>query len=340
MQSNDYQALKQLIEDVSKITIISHKNPDGDAVGSVLALHNVFNNAKIKSNVILPDSFPENYDWLEGSDKIVFFEDNAKRAKEILSKSDLIFCLDFNATGRVGDMKEALEESEAIKIMIDHHPQPETFAKFTLSDTSYSSTSELLYYFLEQIGYDNYIDNHAANCLYTGIVTDTGSFKFASATARTHETTAKLMQKGANNALAQDKIFNEGKENRLRLLGYCLSEKLKIFEELGTAFFSLRKDELSKFNYTKGDTEGVVNYALSIKGINFAAFFTEKEDIISISFRSRGKFSVNEFSRANFNGGGHLNAAGGKSDETLDETINKFISLLSSYKNEINSSND
>lgn len=340
MQQKDFLALKNKIEDANKITIISHKNPDGDAVGSVLALFNTLQNAKIKSNVILPDSFPTNFDWMKGSDKVVIFEEQQKKVKDILSKSEIIFCLDFNATGRIGEMQEALDESDAIKVMIDHHPQPEKFAKFTLSDTNYSSTCELLFYFLEKMQYQDYIDADAANCLMTGIVTDTGSFKFASTTANTHKVTAHLIEKGANNALVHDRVFNQGKENRLRLLGFCLSEKLKIFEELGTAFFSLRKDELAKFNYSKGDTEGIVNYALTIKGINFAAFFTEKDDLVSISFRSRGNFSVNNFSRENFNGGGHLNAAGGKSEDTLDETINKFIELLPKYKNDIVNSNN
>ena len=219
--------------------------------------------------------------------------------------------------------------------MIDHHLQPEDFADYMFHNVKACSTCELIYDFIELMGDKKLIKKDIANCLYTGIMTDTGSFRFPSTTAKTHRIIAELINAGAENAAIHSRIYDDNTEDKLRLLGFCLAEKLTVLKEYGTAFFSLRDDELKRFNYKKGDTEGIVNYALSIEGIHFSAFFVERDDEIKTSFRSQGNFNVNLFARKHFSGGGHANAAGGMSDLTLDETIIKFISLLPEYKEEL-----
>ncbi len=331
----ELQVLQQLKQDLSEpknIVITTHKNPDGDAMGSSLGLYNYLTLLRHKVTVITPNEYPSFLNWLSGNNKVVVFENKRKKSEELVASADIIFCLDFNSLKRIEELGDLVRDSKAFKIVIDHHQEPEKFADILYSKPHESSTCQMVFDFIELLGDKNKINSSIANCLYTGIMTDTGSFRFPSTTSKTHHTIAELIEAGAENAAIYDYVNDNNTESKLRLLGYCLSEKLKIFEEYDTAFFALSKEELARFNYRNGDTEGVVNFALSISGIKFAAFFSEKEDRIRISFRSKGNFQVNEFSKKHFSGGGHHNAAGGMSEVSLDETISNFISLLPQYK--------
>lgn len=328
--------IKALLSAPKNIVIVPHKNPDGDAMGSTLGLyHYLKNNHKVV--VIAPNDYPDFLKWLPSDDKVLKFESQHKECSKLIYEADLLFTLDFNAFHRAGDqMAEVLETSNATKLMIDHHQQPDDYAKYIYSDVSMSSTCEMVYNFIEMLGDTDLINAEIATCLYTGIMTDTGSFRFPATTSRTHQVIGSLIEKGANNSEIHNNIYDTNSYSRLQLLGRAL-QNLKLIPELRTAYISLTQAELDEFNFKKGDTEGFVNYALSLKGIIFAAIFIEsqQDQIIKISLRSKGEFSVNELSRAHFNGGGHTNAAGGRSDEDMNTTIEKFISILPQYKDEL-----
>lgn len=319
------------------VVIVTHRNPDGDAIGSSLALYNYLQIKGHQVTVITPNDYPEFLKWLNGDKKVINFENKTKKAKEVIKKADVVFCLDFNSLKRIDELGEIIGEKEAFKVIIDHHLEPEAFADVTISDPNASSTAQMVYEFIETIGDKDLISKAIANAIYMGIMTDTGSFRFSSVTAKTHQIIAHLIEAGADNSMVHEKVYDTNTESRLRLLGYCMSEKMKVFEEFHTALITLTKDELQRFNYKKGDTEGFVNFPLSIEGIKMTAFFTEGDEYIRISFRSKGDFSVNELSRNHFNGGGHSNAAGGMSELTMDETVLKFISLLPQYRKALQS---
>jgi phosphoesterase RecJ-like protein len=260
-----------------------------------------------------------------------------RQAKTAIDEATIIFLLDFNALHRVGsDMQNTLEDFVGTFIMIDHHQDPEPIAKYLYSDISICSTCQMVYHFLEKIDEVLSIDNNIATCLYTGIMTDTGSFRFPSTTSTTHRIVANLIDKGADNSKIYNNVYDSNSYGSLQLLG-CALGNMVVIEKLKTAYISLSQDELNKYNYEKGDTEGIVNYALSLQGIIFAAIFIEdvEQQIVKISFRSKGKFSVNKFARNYFDGGGHDNAAGGKSQISLDATISKFLKILPKYKNDL-----
>lgn len=329
--------IKTLLSTPKNIVIVPHRNPDGDAMGSTLGLYHYLNMYNHNTTVIAPNDYPHFLKWLPGDDSVLKFETQQKESIVLIEKADLIFTLDFNAYHRAGhDMAEFLEQSKAIKLMIDHHQQPDDYAKYTYSDVTMSSTCEMVYNFIEMLGDEDKINEAIATCLYVGIMTDTGSFRFPATTKRTHEVIGSLIEKGAENSQIHNNIYDTNSYSRLQLLGRAL-QNLKVIPELRTAYITLSQDELDEFNFKKGDTEGFVNYALSLKGIIFAAMFTEskQDQIIKISLRSKGEFSVNELSRAHFNGGGHTNAAGGRCDDDMETTINKFISILPQYKNQL-----
>lgn len=336
MKPSQVKELKELLSKPKNIVIVTHWSPDGDAMGSSLGLYNYLKKKKHEVTVITPNDYPAFLYWLPGNKNVINFSVKTKEAIKAVTKANIIFCLDFNSLGRINHLGENVEKSNAIKCIIDHHLEPEDFADYMLSDTKSSSTCELVVDFITLMGDKNLIDKNIANCLYTGIVTDTGSFRFPSTSAKTHRIISELIDAGAENSIIHNRIYDDNTEDKLRLLGFLLVQKLTILKEYQTAFFSLKADELKHFNYKKGDTEGVVNYALSIVGIRFAAFFVERDGEIKTSFRSKGKFNVNLFARKHFNGGGHANAAGGMSDVSLDETIIKFVSLLPEYKKELN----
>jgi bifunctional oligoribonuclease and PAP phosphatase NrnA len=327
--------LTEIISNAASIVITSHHNPDGDAIGSGLALYHFLIRSGKKPKMILPNAFPENLAWLEGSNRIMIFEKQATKAAKAIESADLIFCLDYNAFNRTNFFEKNLKESRAYKVMIDHHPQPSDEFDHLISRIEVSSTAELVYEVIEAMGHKSLIDKTIAECLFVGIMTDTGSFSFSCNYPSTFRIVADLIETGLNAEQVHQLIYDTFSEQRLRLLGYCLSEKLVVLKDYSTAYISLARHELDQYNFRPGDTEGIVNYALSIKNIVFAVLFTEKEDAVRISFRSKGDFSVNDFARTHFDGGGHKNAAGADSYKSLDETITQFVEILQNYKEEL-----
>ncbi len=337
MSIQDITNIKELLSAPKRIVIVPHKNPDGDAIGSSLGLYHYLIRQNHQVIIIAPNDYPDFLKWLPSEKTIMKFESQREESKTIIDKAEVIFTLDFNALHRTGEMETPLQHSKAVKIMIDHHQQPDVYAKFMYSDTSMSSTCEMIYNFIDMLGDTKLVDTDIATCLYSGIMTDTGSFRFSSTTSKTHHVIADLLDKGANNALIHNSIYDTNSPERMQLLG-CALKNLKIIPEFRTAYITLSQEELNAFNFKKGDTEGFVNYGLSIENIIFAAIFIEhkQEGITKISLRSKGEFSVNEFARAHFDGGGHTNAAGGKSELNLKDTVEKFITILPSYKNALN----
>lgn len=337
MNLEDIKAVGNLLAKPQKIVIVPHKNPDGDAIGSTLALWHYLKNRGQEARIIAPNDFPKFLKWMPGNEQIMNFERENSQSKTLIEQATIIFTLDFNHLGRIGQMEPVLKESDATFIMIDHHQAPSDYAQYMYSDVLMSSTCEMVYNFIEFLGDDDKITPEMANCIYTGIMTDTGSFKYSSTTSRTHTIVAALIDKGAENTKAHNLVYDTNTPTRLHLLG-CALKNMVILKEYNTAYITLSQDELDTYDYQKGDTEGFVNYGLTLHGICFAVIFIEnkEEGIIKISFRSEGDFSVNEFARKHFNGGGHTNAAGGRSDVSLQETTEYFISLLKDYKTQLN----
>ncbi|NCO63672.1 MAG: bifunctional oligoribonuclease/PAP phosphatase NrnA [Flavobacteriales bacterium] len=337
MNKQDISGIKQLFLTQKNIVIVPHKNPDGDAMGSTLGLYHYLKKYHHNAKVISPNDYPAFLKWIPGDNTVLKYDSDTEMCHKLIADADIIFTLDFNALHRTGGMESNLEQSKAIKILIDHHQEPHNYASYIFSDVSKSSTCEMVYDFITMLEDHSLIDSDIATCLYLGIMTDTGSFRFPSTTSTTHRIIADLIEKGANNTFIHNQVYDTNSHERLQLLGCALSN-LKVIPELKTAYISLSQDELNKYHFKKGDTEGFVNYGLSLENIVFAAIFIEnkQEGIIKISFRSKGSFSVNDFSRAYFNGGGHINAAGGISELSLNETIKKFISILPNYSNALN----
>ncbi|MBL7888640.1 MAG: DHH family phosphoesterase [Bacteroidia bacterium] len=335
MNAKQVKEVKSLLAKPKHIVIVTHWSPDGDAMGSSLGLYNYLIQKDHKVTVITPNDYPAFLSWMPGDKKVIDFSKKAATAKKLVAQAELIFCLDFNSLKRIDKLGDEVAKSKAIKFIIDHHLQPEDFAKYMLHNVGACSTCELIYEFISLMGDKKLLNKDIANCLYTGIMTDTGSFRFPSTTTKTHAIIADLMKAGAENSEIHNRIYDGNTVDKIKLLGYCLGEKLTVMKELNTAYFSLTDKELKKFNYKKGDTEGVVNYALSIEGIKFAAFFVERDGIIKTSFRSKGSFNVNLFARAHFEGGGHANAAGGMSPLSMKDTLKKFVSIVPTYKKEL-----
>jgi len=337
MIEEDIYDLKQLLSSPKKIVIVPHKNPDGDAMGSTLGLYHFLKNNHHDAVVIAPNDYPSFLKWMPSEDKVIKFDTESEKANSLIENADLIFTLDFNALNRIGDMEIPVTNARAIKIMIDHHQQPDDYAKYVYSDVSMSSTSEMVFNFIEMLGEVDKIDADIATCLYTGIMTDTGSFKCSCTTTQTHRIIGTLIEKGADNAKIHNNVYDTFSLDQMQLLG-CALKNLKVLPEYKTAYITLSQEELNQYNFKKGDTEGFVNYGLALEGIKFSTIFIENqlEKIIKISLRSKGNFSVNELARKHFEGGGHINAAGGKSELSLEETVDKFISILPDYKIELN----
>lgn len=280
--------------------------------------------------MIAPNDFPEFLAWLPASDTVLVYENEREKVTQILQEQEIVFTLDFNALHRTGEMEQVLNKLSVPMVMIDHHQLPDSYATFTYSDTAFGSTCEMVYNFIGFLNQKHLIDKNIATCLYTGILTDSGGFRFPKTTGTTHRIAAEFIDLGIDNSEIPTLLFDNNSYDRLQLLGRAL-QNMKVIPELKTAYIKLSQKELDEFNYVKGDTEGIVNYGLTIKGIVFAAIFIEHRDenIVKISFRSQGSFDVNQFARNHFNGGGHINAAGGKSHDSLEKTIEKFESILS-----------
>lgn len=337
MNNKDILELKSILSAPKQIVIVPHKNPDGDAMGSTLGLYHFLAGLGHNATVIAPNDYPDFLKWLPSDDTVIKYDSQSELADNIINKADLIFTLDFNALSRTGAMETVLTQSKATKVLIDHHQQPDQYAAYVYSDVTMSSTCEMVFNFIEfNHGIDS-ITPEIATCLYTGIMTDTGSFKYRSTTSRTHRVIATLIDKGADNMQIHDNIYDTNSYQSLQLLG-CALQNLRLLTEYKTVYITLSQEELDTHNFKKGDTEGFVNYGLSIKDVVMAVIFIEnkQENIIKISLRSKGAFSVNDFARTHFNGGGHINAAGGRSDLSLSETVEKFISILPQYKLELN----
>lgn len=338
MNSTDIQELKKLLSTQKNIVIIPHKNPDGDAMGSTLALKHYLDNTQQNVTVIAPNDYPNFLKWLPGNDTVVLYDRQKTKANDLIKKADIIFTLDFNHLGRCGNIEPSLRlATKATFVMIDHHQQPEAYAKYTYSDTSICSTCQMVFHFIEKMNDVQLVNASIASCLYTGIMTDTGSFRYRSTSSETHRVIAQLIDAGANNSKIHEDIYDTNSIGRLQLKGVAFNN-LNILPEYKTAYITLSQKELNNNNFKKGDTEGFVNIGLSIKDIVFAVIFIENENekIIKMSFRSKGDFSVNQFARKHYQGGGHDNAAGGKSDLSLNATTNEFLSILSDYKTELN----
>jgi len=340
MKTEEIKAISELISPkggVKNIVIVTHRNPDGDAYGSSLALYHFLNKFGHEVKIISPNDCPGFLKWMPAQENILLFEPNIEKATKRLNQAEIVFTLDFNAFHRTGHKMEiVLKQIHPVFIMIDHHQLPDDYAKFTFSNVHKSSTSEMIFDFIENLKELDKVDKDIATCIYTGIMTDTGSFRFPSTTSRTFNIASILLEKGANNAQIYNRVMDVNSYSRMQLLGSALNN-MKVLENFKTAYITLPQKELNKYNFEKGDTEGFVNYALSLKGIIFAVIFIEdkKQQIIKISFRSKGTFSVNEFARNHFNGGGHTNAAGGKSDVSLQETVAQFLSFVPKYKNDL-----
>ena len=340
MNEQQINVWKQLLAHPKKIVVVPHRNPDGDAYGSCLALYHYFKKNDHSVKVISPNDAPEFLKWLPGANDIIIFEENEEKASEIIQGAELIFTLDFNALHRVGHaMQQALEKKDGVYIMVDHHEQPDNYASITYSDSSMSSTCEMVYHLFDSLGVLDQLDVDMASCLYTGILTDTGSFKFPSTSNITMSIAADLMSRGIDHTRIHNNLYDTNSYNRLQLLGTAL-KNMRTVNDCKTAYITLSQEEMSRHNFKKGDTEGFVNYGLSLKGIVFAVIFIEdqKQRIIKISFRSKGRFSVNAFARNHFDGGGHDNAAGGRSELNLKETVRKFLKILPNYKTELQQS--
>ncbi|WP_036379115.1 bifunctional oligoribonuclease/PAP phosphatase NrnA [Muricauda sp. MAR_2010_75] len=337
MNLADITTVKSILSQPQKIVIVPHKNPDGDAMGACLGLCGFLKGIGQTAHVVSPNDYPKFLKWMPGNQEVINFEWENQEAKKLLDEASVIFTLDFNDLSRTGQMESVLKEKQADFIMIDHHQQPHDYAKVTYSDVSMSSTCEMVYNFIGYLGHNDTITADIATNLYAGIMTDTGSFKYRSTSSQTHRVVADLIDKGADNMEIHRQVFDTNSPSRLHLLGVALSNMV-ILPEYRTAYITLTQEELDQHDFKKGDTEGFVNYGLTLEGIIFALIFIEnkEEGIIKISLRSVGDFSVNKFAREHFDGGGHDNAAGGKSDLSMTETVERFNTILKNYKSELN----
>lgn len=316
--------INTLLTQESKIVILTHYNPDGDAIGSSLGLKHYLKAKGIHAEVIVPNDFPKFLKWMPESKKVIIAEYKRKLASDMIAGADVIFCLDFNSPSRIGLLGDWLVKAQGKKILIDHHQQPEQF-DFVYSDTVIPATSQMIYHFIEAMEDEKLVNQDMAECLYTGIMTDTGGFRFRSTSATTHRIIANLIENGADPAMITSNTWDTNTVSRLHLLALVLG-RIEVVNDGTVAVLSLTRNELKELGFQKGDTEGFVNYGLSIGGVKMSAFFMEDlyEDFVKISFRSKDDVDVNQFSRKYFNGGGHINAAGGKSLESLSGTIETF----------------
>jgi phosphoesterase RecJ-like protein len=327
--------LKELLSQPRNIVILSHKNPDGDAIGSCTGLFHYLKSLNHRVHIIIPNDIPDFLHWIPGCEHITVFKNEKSKAKTYLHQTDVVFYLDFNSVSRIDKIYKEIDQSKITGVMMDHHPNPEQFADIIFSDVTVSATAELVYRIISDIKRNDAWSVDIATGLYVGIMTDTGCFAYNSSNPETFIAVAKLLQTGIDKDGIYSKVYDTYSYERTRLLGHCLKNKLEYFPDLRTGFISITVGELDEYNFQIGDTEGFVNYPLTINNVVFSALFIEKKDKIKISFRSKGSFPVNEFSSNHFNGGGHLNAAGGESNDSLASVLNQFKMLLPTYKDEL-----
>jgi phosphoesterase RecJ-like protein len=324
------EKLRELLAQPRRLAIVSHYNPDGDAIGSSVGLMHILKAAGHVAKVVLPNTPAEFLDSLPGRSEVLCFDRSPDASLSTIRTSDIVLCLDFNQLDRIGGLEEVVRGAR-VKVLIDHHQAPGDFAAVMFSDTSASSTCQMVYDIAVALGLEHLIGLEAATCLYTGMVTDSGSFRFRSTTPHTMRVAADLMERGVAIDAIHSAIADTNSADRLRLLGFTLSERMTVLPDLATTVIGLNRDDLQRFNYKTGDTEGFVNYGLSIKGMRLAAFFMERPDMVKISLRSKGDLPVDRLLKEHFDGGGHANAAGGQSKESLEATVKRFMSLLPGF---------
>jgi phosphoesterase RecJ-like protein len=320
--------LSKLFSSSENILIISHINPDGDSIGAQLALYHYFKARNKNVSLMAPNNLQEFLKWMDGADQINIFIKDRKKSRMLVEKADLIVMLDFNQSGRLGEAEDSVTASNAKKVVIDHHLDPENFADLIISDPAKCSTSELVHEIVCEINGTKFINRSYAEALYVGIITDTGNFEHGSYSSRTFRIVADLLDSGIIKEKIINLIYNNFSSDRIRLQGFALNQRMVVMPEYRTAYIYLSKNDLKEYNHVKGDTEGFVNMPLSIKGINFSALFIEKDNFIKLSFRSKGNFPSHEFASLYFSGGGHLNASGGEFYDTLENTITYFLKVL------------
>ncbi len=335
------QAFKSLISQPKNAIIVTHFKPDADALGSSLGLAGYLKKKGHHVMVITPSDYPDFLAWMPGHEGVIALSKESKepelKAKELIAKAEIIFCLDFSSLSRINDLGEPVKNSSATKVLIDHHLEPESFAQFEQWDTQAASTAGLVFDLITELGDSDLIDADIANCLYAGLMTDTGGFRHNNTTQKEFLIASELVGHGANPSMVSKLVYDTNTIERLRLLGYVLSQKLKVLPEYKTAYMTLTSEELKQFGSQTGDTEGLVNYGLSIKGVKLSVLMYDRKDEIKLSFRSLADFSANEVARKHFEGGGHKNASGGQSKLSLEETLQKFLRILPEYKEKLNS---
>ena len=326
-----------LLDTPKKVVITSHQKPDGDAMGSSLGLYHFLISLGHSVTFISPTNWAKFLEWMPGANAVLDFEKEQHKAKEIIGEADIIFCLDFNTLSRIKHLEPSISNANAVKVLIDHHQQPQEEAfNFGASNTGKSSTCEMVYDFIMASKYQDKLSLDIATCLYTGTMTDTGSFRFASTTASVHRMVAHFMDLGLKHTVIHDNMFDNFSENRLRFTGNALLNRMEVYYEYNMAVMCIPKADLKRYDIKTGDTEGLVNYMQSITGIRLAAIVIDRDEERKWSFRSKAGFDVNEFARKHFEGGGHIMAAGGRSSDSLEKTYNHFLTVIKQYEAELN----
>lgn len=328
------EGIQELISSSQNILITNHINPDGDAMGSALGLAAILHAAGKNPRVVVPNDYPSFLKWMKGSEDVLNYEENVAECEDLITKADLIFHLDYNSLKRSGSLEHLLVDVKAKRVMIDHHQQPDDFADLMYSDSSMSSTSEMVFHLAEAIGYTDLLSKDSAEALYTGIITDTGNFRFSSTTPETHRVASALLALGAESQIIASRVYDSNRPERLLLLARML-QKMQVLKDYNAVILSLTEQDLNEFSFQKGDTEGFVNYGLSIEGIELSIFLYPSHDKVKMSFRSKTNFDVNTLARTHFNGGGHVNAAGGVSHESVEENIIRIKNVLPHYADKL-----
>jgi bifunctional oligoribonuclease and PAP phosphatase NrnA len=330
------QDFKEYLKIPRKTVILTHFKPDADALGSSLGLAHYLKKKGHAATVITPSDYPDFISWMPGNkDVLIYQKEKSEKSAKLIGQSDLIFCLDFSCLNRINDLGEMVRKSPAKKVLIDHHLEPERFADFEQWDDTAASTAELVFKLIVDLGDKHLVDADIADCLYAGIMTDTGSFRHSNTSQQVFKIASELVERGANPYKVSKLIYDTNTIERLRLMGYVLSEKLQVLPEYRTAYIVLSADELKRFGSQTGDTEGLVNYGLSVKGVKLSVLISDRRENIKLSLRSLGNFSVNDMARTHFEGGGHRNAAGGQTSLTLEQTVKKFLDILPLYKDQL-----
>lgn len=331
---NAAERVKEALDKTGKprIVITTHHKPDADALGSSLGLYHFLKKLGYFVTVIAPTDYPPFLKWMPNEEKVFNFEHHPEKCKDFVQNAQIIFCLDFNNLKRINDLGEIVRESKGVKVMIDHHLEPEGFDDVRFWTSEASSTAELIYQFIIDFGGKDLVDKDIAACLYAGIMTDTGSFRFDSVKPQTHRVVADLIETGIEHSKIHNLLYDSFTANRWKFVGHVLSNKMEVIEDLNTVLIYIGAEELKEYNIKTGDTEGLVNYGLSIKGIEFATLIIDRTVLVKMSFRGKGKFPANKFAKEFFEGGGHFNAAGGQSKLSLEETVDKFKKALVTYK--------